>query len=151
MPVDQTFRPSTCTMKDLQKCFLWNFFKGLNIERWMFEWKNYALVVNKILPFFQGGVNWGGGGGGEGERRIWKIKRRWNYGAGAVFLKRVVGEGGGILPIYFFQGLSFLHLEITIHFAKLSYTFEVKLFFSATIISWKNSILFHLYEPENIP
>ena len=52
-------------MKDLQKCFLWNFFKGLNIEWWMFEWKNYALVVNKILPFFQGGVNWGGGGGEE--------------------------------------------------------------------------------------
>ena len=56
---------------------------------------------------------------------------------GQFFLKELEGGGGGgdILPIYFFQGLSFLHLEITIHFVKLSYTFEVKLFFSATIIS----------------
>ena len=84
-------------MKDLQKCFLWNFFKDLNMEWWMFEWKNYALVVNKILPFFQGGVNWG-----KGERRIWKIKRRWNYGAGAVLLKRVGGRGGGWHFAYLF-------------------------------------------------
>ena len=42
---------------------------------------------------------------------------------GQVFLK--VGEGGG---------LSFLHLEITLHFAKFCYAFEEKNFFSATII-----------------
>ena len=49
---------------------------------------------------------------------------------GQVFLK----GGTGTFPIYFFQDLSFLHLEITLTFAKLCYTFEEKLFFSATII-----------------
>ena len=42
-----------------------------------------------------------------------------------VFLK----EGGGLalfLFIYFFQGLSFLHLEITLLFAKLYFAFERK-------------------------
>ena len=39
---------------------------------------------------------------------------------GQVFLK---GEGGEAetFPIYFFQGLTFLHLEITLPFAKLLY------------------------------
>ena len=32
-------------------------------------------------------------------------------------------------PISFFQGLSFLHLEITLPVAKLCYAFEKKLFF----------------------
>ena len=49
---------------------------------------------------------------------------------GQVFLKR----GAGTFPIQFFQGLSFLHLEITLPFVKLCYAFEGKLFFSATII-----------------
>ena len=48
---------------------------------------------------------------------------------GQVFLK-----GGGTFPILFFQGLSVLHLEITLPFAKLCYAFEEKLFLSATII-----------------
>ena len=39
----------------------------------------------------------------------------------------------GTFPIQFFQGLSFLHLEITLLFAKLCYAFEEK-FFSSTII-----------------
>ena len=39
-----------------------------------------------------------------------------------------------------FQGLSFLHLEITLPFSKLCYAFEEKLFFSATIILWKKII-----------
>ena len=34
-----------------------------------------------------------------------------------------------ITPIYFLQGLSFLHLEITLPFAKWCYAFEEKLFF----------------------
>ena len=55
----------------------------------------------------------------------------------------------GTFPIYFFQGLSFLHLEITLPFAKLCHAFEEKLFFSATIISWKTVGNFKL--PENIP
>ena len=59
------------------------------------------------------------------------LKRGWKYGAGAGLLKR--GKAG-TFPIYFFQGLSFLHLEITLPFAKLCYAFEEKLFFSATII-----------------
>ena len=49
---------------------------------------------------------------------------------GQVFLK-----GGLALFLFnFFQGLSFLHLEITLTLAKLCYAFEEKLFFSATII-----------------
>ena len=46
-------------------------------------------------------------------------------------------ERAGTFPIQFFEGLSFLHLEITLLFAKLCYAFEEKLFFSATIILWK--------------
>ena len=49
---------------------------------------------------------------------------------GQVFLKGAAGT----FPIKFFQGLSFLHSEITLPFAKLCYAFEEKLFFSATII-----------------
>ena len=41
--------------------------------------------------------------------------------------------GADTFPISFFQGLSFLHLEITLPFAKLCYAFEKKLFFSVTI------------------
>ena len=46
-----------------------------------------------------------------------------------VFLK----GGADTFPIWFFQGLTFLHLEITLPFAKLCYAFEEKLFFPATI------------------
>ena len=60
---------------------------------------------------------------------------------GQIFLKGRGGGGGGggwgeagTFPIYFFQGLSFLHLEITLAFAKLCYAFEEKSFFSPTII-----------------
>ena len=73
----------------------------------------------------------------------WKIKK-----AGVsmvqvqVFLKGGVGRGGaGAFPIWFFQGLSFLHLKITLPFAKLHYAFEEKLFFSATMILGKKVIL----------
>ena len=55
-----------------------------------------------------------------------------------VVLKR--GGGAGTFPIYFFQGLSFLHLEITLSFAKLCYAFEEKNVFFATIILWKKFI-----------
>ena len=50
---------------------------------------------------------------------------------GQVFLKGTGGggEGTGTFPIYFFEGSSFLHLEITSLFSKLSYAFEEKLFF----------------------
>ena len=51
---------------------------------------------------------------------------------GQVLLK--VGGGTGTFPIKFLEGLSFLHLEITLLFQKLWYAFEEKLFFSATII-----------------
>ena len=47
-------------------------------------------------------------------------------------LKR--GRGTDNFPISFFQGLSFLHLEITLPFAKLCYAFEKKIFFSVAII-----------------
>ena len=51
---------------------------------------------------------------------------------GQVFLK---GEEADTFPIYFSQGLSFLHLEITLSFARLCYAFKEKkkIFFSATI------------------
>ena len=55
------------------------------------------------------------------EEGIWKIKKL----------------GGSTFPISFFQGLPFLHLEITLPFAKLRHAFEEKLSFSATIILWK--------------
>ena len=50
---------------------------------------------------------------------------------GQIFLK---GEAG-TSSIYFFQGLSFLHLEITLSFAKLCYTLHC-----AIIILWKKVI-----------
>ena len=50
---------------------------------------------------------------------------------GQVFLK---GGRAGTFPIYLFKVLSFLHLEITLPFAKLCYAFEEKLFFTTTII-----------------
>ena len=54
---------------------------------------------------------------------------------GQVFLKRLGrGRGGGHFSYLFFQDLSFLHLEITLPFAKLCYAFQEKLFLSATII-----------------
>ena len=37
--------------------------------------------------------------------------------------------GADTFPISFFQGLSFLHLEITLPFTTLCYAFEEKLFF----------------------
>ena len=51
------------------------------------------------------------------------LKRGWKFDAWA-----------GTFPSNFFQGLSFLHLESTLFFAKLSYAFEEKLFFSVTTI-----------------
>ena len=54
---------------------------------------------------------------------------------GQVFLK---GGGLALVLFNFFQGLSFLHLEITFPFAKLCYAFEEKNFFSATIVLGKS-------------
>ena len=55
-------------------------------------------------------------------------KRGGSMVQGQVFLE------GDTFPIQVFQDLSFLHLEITLPFAKLCYAFEEKLFFSVTII-----------------
>ena len=108
-----------------------------------------------IIPYFEpptflkGGVNLNylpqelGGGGCE------KLKKGVLYGAGAGLLKR---EGDWhISHLFFFLGLPFLHLEITLFFAKLSYAFEEKLFFSATISLWKSHSKLSKNEPENIP
>ena len=64
---------------------------------------------------------------------------------GQVFLKGTGGGGRGLAPFLsiFFEGSSFLHLEITSLFSKLCYAFEEKLFFSAKKVS-KN-------DPEYIP
>ena len=94
----------------------------------------YFLHIFRTPCFKEGGVNFN-----HLSRRggFLKIKKRgWKYGAGAGLLKR----GAGIFPIYFFKGLSFLHLKITLSFAKLCYAFEEKKFFSATIIFWKKVI-----------
>ena len=53
---------------------------------------------------------------------------------GQVFLK------GGDWHFSIFKGLSFLHLEITLPFAKLCYGFEEKIFFSVTIVIWKKGL-----------
>ena len=47
---------------------------------------------------------------------------------GQIFLKGG-GWGAGTFPVYFFQGLSFLHFEITLSFAKLCNAFKEKKFF----------------------
>ena len=52
-----------------------------------------------------------------------KFKKGWKYHAGADLLKR---RGPGTFPICFFQGLSFLHLEIILPFAELCHAFEEK-------------------------
>ena len=57
-------------------------------------------------------------------------KRGWKYGVGAGLFKR----GADTFPISFFQVLSFLHLEITLPFAQLCYTFVEQLLFAAIII-----------------
>ena len=69
--------------------------------------------------FKEGEINWRGG--------TWKFKRGWKYGVGASLLN--AGREVGPVPIQFFQGLSFLSLEITLPFAKLCYAFEEKQFF----------------------
>ena len=52
------------------------------------------------------------------------------------------GGGGGRLALFDFNFFKiYLHLEITLPFAKLRYAFEEKLFFSSTIILWKKVIL----------
>ena len=79
---------------------------------------------------------------------IWKIKKRgWKYGAGAGLLK----EDAGTFPSWIFQGLSFLHLEITLPFAKLCYAFEEKKIFCHHNFMKKGHSKLSKNEPENIP
>ena len=61
-------------------------------------------------------------------------KRGGTMVQGQVFLNR--GEGASTFSILFFQGLSFLPLEITFPFAKLCYACEEKKIFSVTIVLW---------------
>ena len=75
----------------------------------------------------------------EGEIR--KIKKGGrSMVQGQVFLK----GGGWHFSDLIFSRFMFLHLEITLPFAKLCHAFEEKLFFSATIILWKKVILRYL-------
>ena len=68
---------------------------------------------------------------------------------GQVLLKEK-GEGGGdTFPYSFFQGLSFLHLEITLPFAKLLCIKKIFFFCHRNFI--KMLIPSGLEEPENIP
>ena len=60
--------------------------------------------------------------------------------------------GRGNFPIWFFQDLSFLYLEITLPFAKLCYAFEEKKIFFCHYDFWKKShSKLSKNEPENIP
>ena len=70
-------------------------------------------------------------------------------GQGQVFLK---GGEAGTFPINFFQGLSFLYLEITLPFAKLCHAFEEKIFFfSHHNFMQKVQSKLSKNEPKNIP
>ena len=66
---------------------------------------------------------------------------------GQTFLKGVAGT----FPIYFFQGLSFLHLEITLPFAKLLCAFEENFFFCQHNFMKKGHSKLSKNEPENTP
>ena len=57
----------------------------------------------------------------------------------------------GTFPIKVFEGLSFLHLEITLPFAKLCYAFEEKKFFCHHYFINKGHSKLSKNEPENIP
>ena len=58
----------------------------------------------------------------------------------------------GIFPIYFFQGLSFLHLEMTLPFAELCYALAEKLsFFCHHNFMKKGHSKLSKNETENIP
>ena len=72
------------------------------------------------------------------------------YGPRAGLLKR--GGGSDTFPISFFQGLSFLHLGITLPFAKLCYAFEKKnFFFCHHNCMKKGHSKLSKNEPEDIP
>ena len=78
----------------------------------------------------------------QSEYEVWQ-----QYGAGADPLKR----GAGTLPIEFFKGLSFLHLEIALSFAKLCYAFEEKkIIFCHHNFMKKGHTRLPKNEPENI-
>ena len=66
---------------------------------------------------------------------------------GQVFLKG--GGGAGTFPIYFFQGLPFLHLEIILSFAKLCYAFEEKKIFCYHHFMKKSHSTLSKNEPED--
>ena len=66
---------------------------------------------------------------------------------GQVFLK---GGRAGTFFIQFFQDFSFLHLEITLPFAKLCFAFEEKTFCHLNFMKKGHSKL-SKNEPENIP
>ena len=67
---------------------------------------------------------------------------------GQVFLK---GGGADTFPISFFQGLSFLRLEITLPFAKLCYAFEKTNFICHHSFMKKGHFKLSKNEPEDVP
>ena len=66
-----------------------------------------------------------------------------------VFLKRK--RGAGTFPIKFLQGLSILHLEITLPFAKLCHPFQEKKIFCHHNFMKKGHSKLAKNKPENIP
>ena len=66
-----------------------------------------------------------------------------------VFLKRE--RGARTFPIKFLQGLSILHLEITLPFAKLCHPFQEKKIFCHHNFMKKGHSKLAKNKPENIP
>ena len=65
---------------------------------------------------------------------------------GPVFLRR----GLAFFPTYFFQGLSFLNLEVTLPFANLCYAFGKKLFVCHHSFMKESNSKLSKNEPENM-
>ena len=79
----------------------------------------------------------------EGEGESEKLKK---VGTMVHLLKR----GAGTFPIKIFQGLSFLHLEITLPFAKLCQLFKEKKIFCHHNFMTKSYSKLSKNDPENI-
>ena len=139
---------------DLEKGLVWLPLPTMAIHHMIFIY-GVLFIFFKILVFWVvRGVNivqtppppldylpWRGG--------IWKIKKRgWKCGARAGLLN----SGAVTFPIEVFQGLSFLHLEITLPFCKIvSCIWRKNIFFCHHNFMKKCHSKLSKNEPENIP
>ena len=101
----------------------------------IWKWKKWSWYHHRSdpPPFFKGRVNFNYLLQREGNlKNFKKWVEVWCRG-------RFSWKGADTFPIWYFQGLLFLRLQIILFFPKLCYIFEEKLFFSTTIILWKRS------------